>query len=126
MTYTKRTCINCASRQPVGDEMEGTFVYGCERGTDGCDHWEPLPSRRNITEAILGRIIADVLHEIERAEKLHPPYCLPHEGLAIIEEELAELTRVVRQKRPDTWELRKEATHVACTAIRFLKDLCYK
>lgn len=31
-------CFHCAHRQPQGDGM--THWYGCERGNEGCEHWE--------------------------------------------------------------------------------------
>ncbi len=76
-------------------------------------------------DAIMTHLVDDLLHELAKAESKYPPYHSAHEGLAIIEEEFEELKRVVWQKKPDTWELRKEALHVACTALRFLKSLCY-
>ena len=76
-----------------------------------------------MTDELTERIIADLLKEVARAEKKYGPFHSPHEGLAIIGEEFTELKRVVWQKRPDQWELRKEALHVGCTVIRFLQRL---
>jgi len=47
-----------------------------------------------------------------------------HEGLSIIHEEFCELQDEVRKKEPDKEKLKKEASHVAAMAIRFMFDLC--
>jgi len=78
-----------------------------------------------MTDIFPVHIIEDVLHEVARAKKIHKPFHSPHEGIAVIREEYLELERVVFLKSPDQWELRKEALHVACTALRFLEGLCY-
>lgn len=111
----ERTCVNCAHCYTVW----GDNIYGCGRDEEGCEHRQPVGN-------FPAHIIKDVLHEVARASGIHGPFHSPHEGLGIIEEEFEELKKVVWQKRPDTWELRKEATHVACTVLRFLEGLCYE
>lgn len=50
----------------------------------------------------------------------------PHEGLAIIQEEFEELKAEVfkNHKLRDQGQMKKEATHLAAMAMRFLIDLC--
>lgn len=47
----------------------------------------------------------------------------PHEGYAVILEELDELWVEIKKKKPDTQEMRKEAIQVAAMAVRFIEDL---
>lgn len=65
--------------------------------------------------------IEDVIKVIENAEKKHQEYHSPHEGYGIILEELAELFDEVRKRKHDWKKQYKEASHVACTAIRYMK-----
>lgn len=70
-----------------------------------------------------------VCEELQSAEKLFPPFNSPHEGWAVIHEELEELWREVR-KRGDWRELdrlllmRDEAMQVSAMGMRFMKDIC--
>lgn len=67
----------------------------------------------------------DIREEIKRAEIAFPEYNSPHEGYAIIKEELDELWDEIKDKDSSIVEQYKEAKHVACTAIRFMK-MCRK
>lgn len=66
--------------------------------------------------------------ELKRAESLFPDMNSPHEGFAVLKEEVDELWEEVRNnKRADIDyrdALRKEATQVAAMALRFLKNCC--
>lgn len=70
--------------------------------------------------------IDEVDAEILRAVNKFPPYATPHEGYAIILEELDELWDEVKKQHKDRSkeQMRKEAMQVACTAIRFMVDIC--
>lgn len=75
----------------------------------------------NINEAFI-----EVKEEILYATKHHRPFCSPHEGYAVIKEELDELFEAIRklqnfEDRSD--QLEKEAIQVSAMAIRFLMDL---
>lgn len=50
----------------------------------------------------------------------------PHEGWALIYEELDELWEEVRKKikKQDREKMKNEAMQIAATAIRFIEDLC--
>lgn len=68
--------------------------------------------------------IKEVLEELNRARQKHPKkFNSPHEGWAVIREELDELWEEVKH---DTYplRLREEAIQVAATALRFIEDLC--
>lgn len=66
--------------------------------------------------------------ELVRAQLQHAPMASPHEGYAVILEELDELWAEVKKQRRSQEslraELRAEATQVAAMALRFLIDCC--
>ncbi len=70
--------------------------------------------------------IADVDHEFLFAVAKFPPFASPHEGYAIIKEELDELWEEVRKQHDvrTKAQMRKEAKQIAAMAIRFMVDLC--
>ena len=66
-------------------------------------------------------VFSILLIELEKAERKHPEYPAdPAEALAIISEELLELTRAVNDKEPVKRQI-EEACHVAVTAFRFIE-----
>lgn len=76
------------------------------------------------------RAVAQVLRELREAEERFPPFRSPHEGISIIREEFEELWAEVKANKsnpgidPERREaMRKEATHLAAMAVRFLVDL---
>jgi len=73
----------------------------------------------------IGNELADELDDaLHRAITKHKPFNSPHEGYAVILEELDELWDEVRAWQPadkNRAEMRKEAIHVAAMAIRFIK-----
>lgn len=78
----------------------------------------------------IGNVLAEELDSaLARAIKKHAPMHSPHEGYAVILEELDELWDEVRLWQPDQPDLvaiRKEALHVAAMALRLIKDVCDK
>lgn len=66
-----------------------------------------------------------VYQEFMRARKLHKQFNSPHEGYAVILEELEELWAEVkkRQEHRSAEVMRKEAVQVAAMAVRFIYDL---
>lgn len=67
-----------------------------------------------------------ILAEAKRAIKLHPPFHSPHEGYAVILEELDELWDEVKkcksiEDRPE--KMKKEAVQLGAMVLRFLLDL---
>lgn len=65
----------------------------------------------------------DLRAEIKRAESRFPPYKSPHEGYAVIAEELDELWDEIKMHKQNKSKMYNEALQVACTAIRFCKML---
>lgn len=63
----------------------------------------------------------DLVNAISEAEQRYKEYNSPHEGFAIILEEVDELKEEVWKKHHDEWRMYKEATHIAVTAVRFMK-----
>lgn len=55
------------------------------------------------------------------AQKLHPPIQSPHEGYAVIQEEVDELWEAIKEDNLET--ACKEAFHIAAMALRFVNDL---
>ncbi len=67
-------------------------------------------------------VFSILLIEVEKAERKHPEYPAdPAEALAIIAEEMLELTRAVNDGE-DKQRLIEEAAHVAVTAFRFIEN----
>ncbi len=65
--------------------------------------------------------------ELIRASRKFGPFNSAHEGWAIILEEMDELWDEVKRQHDDPVRpanMKKEATHVAAMAIRFLMDVC--
>lgn len=72
----------------------------------------------------LEHIISMVRYEILHAVAKHPPMNSPHEGHSVIMEELDELWDHVKADTGRSNDARKEAIQIACTAIRYVHDLC--
>jgi len=69
-------------------------------------------------------VIADVAKALAKAQAKHAPMRGPHEGYAVILEELDELWDEVRKRKPDLALMRNEAIQVAAMAVRFAEDVC--
>jgi hypothetical protein len=73
------------------------------------------------------RLLKEVSDELERAQDKFAKFNSPHEGYAVILEELDELWDEVRSSGPallNRPEMRKEAIQVAAMALRFIVDIC--
>jgi hypothetical protein len=69
-------------------------------------------------------LIAEIGAELERARTLHPDrFHSPHEGLAVMQEEVYELQTEVYRRMQSRNQMRVEAIQVAAMAIRFIEDL---
>ncbi|SPF40773.1 conserved hypothetical protein [Candidatus Desulfosporosinus infrequens] len=71
------------------------------------------------------KVLASLLiSELERANKIYgTSFASPHEGYAVMLEEMEELFEEIRQKRPDKERLREEAIQVGAMAIKFILSL---
>ena len=73
------------------------------------------------------RLGIEIEEEVGRARTLYPQIqSSPHEGYAVILEELDELWQEVKASKPgsDRDAMRKEALQVAAMAVRFIQDVC--
>ena len=69
-------------------------------------------------------IAALLIDELERANRMYgTSFASPHEGYAVMLEELDELFEEIRQKRPNKERLREEAIQVGAMAIKFIMSL---
>ena len=68
----------------------------------------------------------EVETEFVRATNMYGPFASPHEGYAIIKEELDELWAEVMKKPAirSKERMREEAIQIAAMAIRFVEDIC--
>ena len=71
-------------------------------------------------------VLYAVENEVVRAVSLHKPFNSPHEGYAVLLEEVDELWDEVKKNhsRRDKDLMKTEAIHVAAMAVRFIKDCC--
>jgi NTP pyrophosphatase (non-canonical NTP hydrolase) len=73
---------------------------------------------------MIKNIIRMVEEELERANQLHRnTFASPHEGWAILKEEVDELFEEVREKNPDGDRLLEEAIQVGAMAMKFCMSL---
>ncbi len=75
-------------------------------------------------EGNVATIVDEVVAELERATALHGPMSSPHEGYAVLQEEVNELWEEVKANIRDDDTMRAEAIQVAAMAIRFILDCC--
>jgi hypothetical protein len=69
------------------------------------------------------QLIVDlVLEELEKAEEEFPEFNSPHEGYAILKEEVDELWDCIKANHGD--EMLEECVQVAAMAFRYIKDVC--
>ena len=87
----------------------GALCVGCNR------RMPPAPSRAE-------QLALEAVDELARATAKFGPFHNPHEGYAVLLEELDELWQAVKHGTPI--EQRKEAVQVAAMALRFLRDCC--
>lgn len=74
----------------------------------------------------LDRALSETVEELARATRVHGPFASPHEGFAVLLEEVDELWEAVRLRPADPTRrarMREEAAQVAAMAVRFLIDL---
>lgn len=70
----------------------------------------------------------EVLQELHGAMEKHPSMRSPHEGFAILNEEVDELWDEIRRPQDihDRERMREECVQIAAMAIRFMVDLTEK
>jgi len=71
-------------------------------------------------------IVALIVDELSRANKVYKPFNSAHEGYAVMLEEMDELFDEIRKKRPDISRMQDEAIQVGAMAIKFIQSCCAK
>jgi len=72
-------------------------------------------------------VLDEVGQELAAARSEHAPMNGPHEGYAVILEELDELWDEVKGRNTNRrLRMRQEALQVAAMAVRFIEDVCDK
>lgn len=71
------------------------------------------------------KVFDEIYRELQHALIKYKSFNSPHEGYAVILEELDELWELVK-KNGRRGEMQTEAKHVAAMAMRFITDLCTK
>ncbi len=76
----------------------------------------------------VSQVVDLVLKELERASASNKPFNSPHEGFAVLLEEVDELWDEVKKKTKnrDNKLMQDEAVQIAAMGIRFITDLCMK
>ena len=73
--------------------------------------------------AVVDAVLAEVRAEVERAVRKHRPMRSPHEGYAVIKEELDELWDEIKGDRGRELSALEEAMQVAAMGVRHITDL---
>ena len=76
------------------------------------------------TNRTLVRITKEVHEELKSATKKFGAFNSPHEGYAIIKEEVDELWDAVKDKNLGYGDQRKECIQIAAMALRYILDVC--
>lgn len=82
-----------------------------------------LATLASLTDAQCDAML-EVIKGFIRATHQHSPFHTPHEGYAVILEELDELKAGVWKPHHDRARMRAEAAQVAAMGLRFMLDLC--
>ncbi|MDR3586871.1 MAG: hypothetical protein P4L59_16390 [Desulfosporosinus sp.] len=69
-------------------------------------------------------VAALVVEELDRANKMYGPFTSPHEGWAVLKEEMDELWDEIKNKKPDKDRMREEAVQVGAMAMKFILSNC--
>lgn len=69
-------------------------------------------------------VINLILEELDRANKMYGLFNSPHEGWAVMNEEMDELWDEIKNKYPDKIRMLEEAVQVGAMAIKFVLSNC--
>ncbi|MDR3539585.1 MAG: hypothetical protein P4L69_01245 [Desulfosporosinus sp.] len=86
---------------------------------------KPITLVNELDRAIQTKVTATLLiEELKRANKIYgTSFVSPHEGYAVMLEELDELFEEIRKKRPDKERLREEAIQVGAMVMKFIMSI---
>jgi hypothetical protein len=82
----------------------------------------PGEQRARDQRGAMGRILQEVFLELQSAVAKHGPQHSPHEGIAVLQEEVDELWDEIKADRGRLGPARKEAVQVAAMAVRYVLD----
>lgn len=116
--FADRELMDDILMQAAGDVTDTVTNIGCRPFPETGDE-----KVARLMPAISAVMEAEVYNEVLKAVGKHAPMHSPHEGWAVIQEELDELWDEVKADRGRMLSARKEAIQVAATAIRYLVDL---
>ena len=71
----------------------------------------------------LDKLLTDLRAEVLRAMAKHKPINSPHEGYAVIQEEVDELWDRVKIDKGRDWDARVEALQIAAMGLRYVLDI---
>ena len=88
---------------------------------------DDLEANSESKDDVLKKVMNEVMEEYKRATSKFLPMNSPHEGWAVIREEVDELWDAVKRndKEHAIENMREEAIQVAAMGIRFLTDIVY-
>ncbi len=98
------------------DEIRGYAGSRARAAREALSHADEEPGLRDV--------LAEIGTQLQKAQAKHAPMHGPHEGYAVILEELDELWEEVRAQKQYKEKMRHEALHVAAMAARFVIDVC--
>ena len=86
---------------------------------------KPITRINEFDRVIQTKVAASFLiEELERANRIYgTSFTSPHEGYAVMLEELEELFEEIRQKRPNKERLREEAIQLGAMALKFIMSI---
>jgi hypothetical protein len=113
VTVTIKRADRLEDRDPMASVFASIFGGVTDAVTDADD---PL-----LHDGQLESVIEEVVAEVQRAVAMHEPMWSPHEGYAVLKEQVDELWDAI--KANDSENARKEAVQVAAMAIRYLLDI---
>lgn len=73
-------------------------------------------------ERRLASVVFEVFQEVQRAQRKHGPMNSPHEGYAVLKDEVEELWDEIKANAGDGVYAREEAIQVAAMAVRYVLD----
>lgn len=115
-----------SDRYVVGTAAQMDGAIQSER-TDGYIKGRMAPrsvgeARSRAQRGAVGRILQEVFIETQKAIEKHGSQSSPHEGYAVLLEELDELWDEIKADRGRMASARKEAIQVAAMAVRYVLD----
>lgn len=90
--------------------------------TEGPGQGKPDPQRAG-EESHLDAILSEIRSEVLRARRKHEPMNSPHEGYAVILEEVDELWEEVKKNNGRELSALEEAAQVSAMGVRYILDL---